>query len=291
MMQGKTVIVTGATNGIGEVTARELARAGADVVIISRSADKCQKTVNDIKTQTGNQNISYIAADLSAIAEIRRAAHEFKNTHDRLHVLVNNAGAMFNQRQVSADGYEMTFALNHLSYFLLTHLLLETLKATAAADGEARIINVASDAHQAGNINFDDLQHEKSYSGVGFSAYADSKLMNVMFTYELAERLRGTGISANVLHPGLVRTGFGKNNGGIMRFIVGLMQMFALTPEQGAETSIYLAMSPEVIGVTGKYFVKKCPRQTTPASYDREVQRKLWQVSEQLAGITQPASV
>jgi NAD(P)-dependent dehydrogenase (short-subunit alcohol dehydrogenase family) len=290
-MQGKTVIVTGATNGIGEITARELARAGAEVVIISRSAEKCQKTVRDIQTQTGNQHVSYIAADLSSLAEMRRAADEFKAKHKHLHVLVNNAGAIFNERQVSPDGYEMTFALNHLSYFLLTHLLLDMLKATAAKAGEARIINVSSDAHQAGNINFDDLQREKNYTAAGFGAYGDSKLMNVMFTYELAERLQGSQVTANVLHPGFVRTGFGHNNAGMMNLILGMMQFFALTPEKGAETSLHLAMSPEVKGVSGKYFAKKQPKKTTPASYDRAAWQKLWQISEQLTGIPQTARV
>ncbi len=290
-MQGKTVIVTGATNGIGEMTARELARAGAKVVIISRSAEKCQKTVHDIQSQTGNQNVSYIAADLSSLAEIRRTADEFKAKHQQLHILVNNAGAIFQQRQVSVDGYEMTFALNHLSYFLLTHLLLDTLKATAAKDGEARIINVSSDAHQAGKINFDDLQREKNPNASGFGAYGDTKLMNVVFTYELAERLQGSKVTANVLHPGFVRTGFGQNIPGIMKTLIGVMQVFALTPEKGAETSIYLAMSPEVKGVSGKYFAKKQAKKTTPASYDRAVWQKLWQVSEQLTGVTQTAYV
>jgi NAD(P)-dependent dehydrogenase (short-subunit alcohol dehydrogenase family) len=208
-MKNKTVIVTGGTNGIGEVTARELAQMGAHVVIISRSAEKCQAAVRAIQSATGNPNVEYIAADLSSLKEIHRAADEFKAKHSKLHVLVNNAGAYIQSFQRSIDGYEMTFALNHLSYFLLTMLLLDTLKATAAAEGEARIINVSSDAHQmVQKLNFDTIPRQ---SGAGFPAYGESKYMNVIFTYELAHRLAGTGVTANVLHPGFVRSGFGKN--------------------------------------------------------------------------------
>jgi NAD(P)-dependent dehydrogenase (short-subunit alcohol dehydrogenase family) len=272
-MQGKTVVITGGTNGIGLVTARELARMGAQVVIVSRSEDKCAKTVEQIKKDTGNTNVEFIAADLSVMANIRQAAYEFKNRHTRLDVLVNNAGAIFFKRQVTSDGFEMTFALNHLSYFLFTHLLLDTLKASAPS----RIVNVASHAHEGARINFDDLMGGKKYSGYG--AYGSSKLANIMFTYELAEKLAGTRVTANALHPGFVATGFARNNGGIINFGMGLTHLFARTPQRGAETSIYLASSPEVEDITGKYFTDCKAVESDPVSYDKAAQEKLWEAS------------
>lgn len=285
-MQGKTVLVTGATNGIGAITARELARQGAQVVLVSRSRERCETTVREIQTATGNPNIDYIAADLSTLAGIRLAAETFLARHNQLHVLINNAGGVYMSRQESADGYEMTFALNHLSYFLLTHLLLDTLKATAATSGEARIVNVSSDAHNTATrgINFDDLQRQHSYNAI--MVYGESKLMNIMFTNELAERLQGTTVTVNSLHPGFVRTGFGKNNNVLMSAVMRVMHLFAITPEQGAQTSLYLAASPDVKGVTGTYFVKSRPAKTVAAAQDKAQWQRLWQVSEQLAGLT-----
>lgn len=284
MMQGKTVLITGATNGIGEVAALELARAGAQVVIVSRSAQKCADTVKRIQQQTGNAAVSYIANDLSLMSGIRAAAETFRERHDRLDVLLNNAGGLFTKRQLTSEGLEMTFALNHMSYFLLTHLLLDTLKATAKQTGDVRVINVSSGAHYAARrIRFDDLTREKSYNA--FGVYAESKLMNVLFTQELAHRLGGTGVSANALHPGFVRTGFGKNNKGFANAIFSLIQVFALTPEQGAETSIYLASDETVRGVTGKYFTKKKPAAVNKLCQDITVQQQLWRVSEQIAGL------
>lgn len=283
-MQGKTVIITGATRGIGEVTALELAKMGAQVIIISRSAERCQAAVNRIKAAARTDSVEYIAADLSSLEEIRRAAEAFTARHSQLHVLVNNAGAVFQGFQKSADGYEMNFALNHLSYFLLTHLLLDTLKATAARDGEARIVNVSSDAHQVvKQMNFDHIPRKSS--GAGFPAYGETRYMNIIFTYELAERLAGTGVTANVLHPGFVRTGFGKNNNVLMTAIMNVVSLFGLTPEQGAETSIYLAASPDVKGITGKYFYKKQAIPSTPATYDRAAWKKLWDLSERITGM------
>lgn len=289
-MDGKVVIVTGATNGIGEVTAIELARKGAEVVLISRSKSKLENTVSKIKSQTGNQNVSYIHADLSSLADIRRAAEEFLQKHNRLDVLVNNAGAFFNERQESVDGNEMTLALNHLNYFLLTHLLLDTLKQTGQETGDTRIVNVSSGAHQGGKINFNDIQARNSYSGYG--RYSESKLMNVLFTYELARQLEGTNVTANVLHPGFVNTGFGMNNGGWLAKGLGLIQsLVAISPEKGAETQIYLASSPEVKGITGKYWEGSKQKSSSKASHNVEAQKRLWQISEELVGMTSPQPV
>jgi len=275
-LNGKTAIVTGGTNGIGFITARELAQMGAQVVIISRSQEKCQSAIEQIKKTTGNNNIESIAADLSIMANVRQAAYEFKKRHTRLEILVNNAGAIFFTRQVSADGFEMTFALNHLNYFLLTYLLLDTLKASAPS----RIINVSSDAHQQAKINFDDLMNERKYSG--FGAYSVSKLANIMFTYQLSEKLSGTQVTSNALHPGFVASGFAKNNGPLFNFGMAITGLFARKPEKGAETSVYLAASPEVEGVTGKYFSDSRELISSKASYNKKDQDKLWQTSMEL---------
>ncbi|MFN8487446.1 MAG: SDR family oxidoreductase [Caldilineaceae bacterium] len=279
-MQGKICLVTGATAGIGEVTARELARLGAHVLVVGRSRAKAAATVNQIKQQTGNPNVEFMLADLSSQQAIRQLADQFKQQHNRLDVLLNNAGALFMQRQETVDGLEMTFALNHLSYFLLTNLLLDTLKASAPA----RIINVASDAHQGSVIHFDDLQGRQKYRG--FSAYSQSKLANILFTYELARRLVGTQVTANTLHPGFVASNFATNNGWfydkIFRFFA---KYIAISPEQGARTSVYLASSPEVANVSGKYFVKQKVATSSRASYDEAAAQRLWQVSEALTGL------
>lgn len=283
-MQEKVVVVTGATNGIGEVTALELARQGATVVIVSRTESKLENTVARIKSETGNDAVSYIQADLSSMDGVRSAAEQFLARFERLDVLVNNAGAYFNERYVTDDGYEMTFALNHLNYFLLTELLLDTLKQTAQTYGEARIVNVSSDAHQPASINFDDIQAE-NYSA--FGRYGETKLMNVMFTYELARRLEGTNVTTNALHPGLVNTGFGMNNDGIAKvFLSALQWVFGKSPEEGAATNIYLASSPEVKGVTGKYWANKQQKSSNNASYDVDAQKKLWAISEELVGLS-----
>jgi len=277
-MKGKTVLVTGATNGIGLVTARELARMGAQVTIVSRNVEKCAAVAEFIKTGTGNP-VEFIAEDLSTLAGIMQAAADFKQHHTRLHVLVNNAGGFFNKRIVTPDGFEMTFALNHLNYFLLTNLLLDLLTASAPA----RIVNVASGIHMGAKLDFDNLQSEKRYAG--FRAYGQSKLANVLFTYELSRRLGGTGVTANTLHPGYVDTGFSLNNGFIFRVFARLSaRLFGRKPEEGAQTSIYLASSPEVKGVTGKYFADCKAVQSSPESYDEVAAEKLWQVSLELTG-------
>lgn len=279
-LKGKICLITGATDGIGLVTARALAQTGATTVIVGRNAQKTAAAVESIRAQSGNPNVESLLADLSVQAQVRQLAADFTARHDRLHVLVNNAGAYFAERSESVDGIEMTFALNHLNYFLLTNLLMPTLKASAPA----RVVNVSSGAHTGGKINFDDLQGREKFRG--WSAYANSKLANVMFTYELARRLEGTGVTANVLHPGFVATRFGQNNPGMMGSIFKWAQkIFALTPEKGAETSIYLATSPEVEGITGKYFDKKKIVASSPASYDEDAARRLWEISAQMTGL------
>jgi NAD(P)-dependent dehydrogenase (short-subunit alcohol dehydrogenase family) len=260
---------------------------GAQVVIIGRNKVRTDETLREIQTASGNKDVHALIADLSSMAEVRRVAADFRKQFTRLDVLLNNAGGVFQTRQETVDGYEMTFALNHLSYFLLTHELLDMLKANAPS----RIVNVSSDAHTVGPLNFDDLQNKKSYGGPFPRAYGESKLMNIMFTYELARRLAGTGVTANVLHPGFVNTGFGKNNRGWMQIVMGLATLFAKKVEDGAKTSVYLASSPEVEGVTGKYFENSKPKQSSPVSYDEAAQKRLWEISEQLTGIATPAAV
>ncbi|MDX9992213.1 MAG: SDR family oxidoreductase [Anaerolineales bacterium] len=272
-MQNKTVLVTGGTSGIGRVTASELARKGAHVTIVSRSPEKCIRVVEEIKAASANPHIEHIVADLSIGEEVHRAAYEFKKRHPRLDVLINNAGGVFMSRQVSKDGVEMTFALNHLNYFLLTNLLLDVLKASAPA----RIINVSSDAHRGAKVKFDDIQYEKNYSG--FASYSQSKFCNILFTYELARRLAGSGVTANTLHPGFVASEFGKNNGFLMRLVLRLLSPVARNTNDGASTSIYLASSREVEGVSGKYFVDTREVESDPATYDTALAEKLWNLS------------
>ncbi len=301
---GKTCLVTGATAGIGEVTARELARRGACVVIVGRSRERCEATAEAIRRQTGNPAVEFLVAELSSQAEVRRLAEEFLARHDRLHVLVNNAGAMFAQRRESVDGIEMTFALNHFAYFLLTNLLLDTLKASAPA----RVVNVSSRAHEdVSGIDFDHLRGPPSarkfwgYGGPAFAGllwtlllptrhpaflqYARSKLANLLFTYELARRLEGTGVTANALHPGFVSTRFTEGNGALGWFMRRWAGLFAMSAEEGAKTSVFLATSPELEGVTGQYFEKQKPVASSAASRDEAAARRLWQLSEEMTGV------
>jgi retinol dehydrogenase-12 len=282
-MQNKICLVTGATNGIGKVTALELAKMGATVIVVGRNPDKTEAVVNELRAQSGSDRVDKALADLSSLAEVQALAENFKRKYSRLDVLVNNAGAYFGKRQVSADGYEMTFALNHLSYFLLTALLLDVLKASAPS----RIVNVASDAHRTAPLDFDDLQAEKKFNGL--VVYGRSKLANILFTYELAKRLQGTNVTANTLHPGFVATGFGADSGALMRIGIKITaRLMGVSVEEGAQTTIYLASSPEVEGVTGKYFQKCKPAQSSAASYDVDARERLWQISEQLCGVTVP---
>lgn len=284
-MQGKTCLVTGATSGVGKAAVQTLAGMGATVVIVGRNGEKTARVVEGIKAATGNAAVSSLLADLSIQADIRKLATEFQQRHDRLDVLINNAGGIFLDRQLSADGIEMTFAVNHLNYFLLTNLLLDTLKASAPA----RIINVASDAHRFGPLDFDDLQSERSYSA--FGVYGRSKLANILFTVELARRLEGSGVTANALHPGFVNSGFGKNNrsgfwrGLFVRLYDWIGPLIARSPEKAAETVIYLATSPEVAGVTGRYFVDCEPKAPTADATDRGAAARLWAISAEMVGL------
>ena len=284
-MNGKVCLVTGGTNGIGKATAQALAKMGATVVIVGRDAQKAALVSKEIQESSGNPNVDWLLADLSSQQDIRRIASEFKNKYSKLHVLINNAGGTFMTRQLSVDGIEMTFSLNHLAYFLLTNLLLDTILASSPA----RIINVSSDAHSGGKIEFDNLQGERSYSGIG--PYGNSKLANILFTNELARRLEGTGVTVNVLHPGLVSTGFGKNNPGLLMKIMGVViPLIARSPEEGAETSIYLVSSPAVQNITGKYFVDCKVTQPAPQATDSAVAKKLWDVSAEMVHLANAVS-
>ena len=276
-LKGRTILVTGATNGIGLVTATKLASMGGQVTIVSRDAEKCADVAARIGSGTGNP-VEWIAADLSTLEGVMQAAMTFKQRHTHLNILVNNAGAFFYKRKITADGLERTFALNHLNYFLLTILLLDMLKASAPA----RVVNVSSFAHRGvRKLNFDNLQGEKSY--FCWTAYAHSKLCNILFTYELARRLEGTGVTVNALNPGYVQTGFALNNGWLFREGGRLSaRLFARRPEDGARTSVYLASSPEVEGVTGKYFADCKEVPSSALSHDKALAEKLWQASLEL---------
>jgi NAD(P)-dependent dehydrogenase (short-subunit alcohol dehydrogenase family) len=279
-MKGRVCVVTGVTQGIGKVTALELARRGADMILVARNREKGEAVVAEIAEKAGRKPELRIA-DLSLLAEVRRLADELRRDHDRLHVLVNNAGAMHTSRKLTSEGLEMTFAVNHLSYFLLARELLPLLEAGGTPERKARIVNVASRAHRNARLDLDDLQAEKGY-GHPLQQYANSKLMNILFTYELARRLEGTNVTANCLHPGVVATGFGHNDRGLLDWAIKIASPFFLSAEKGAETSIYLAASPEVEGVSGKYFDKKKPARSRRASYDEATQKRLWQITEEL---------
>lgn len=280
-MQGRICLITGATSGIGRVTAQALAQRGATVVLVARSEARAQSTRTQVVQQTGNAKVEYLLADLSVQAQVRQVAQAFKQRYTRLHVLVNDAGAMFWSRRETADGLEMTFALNHLAPFLLTNLVLDTLKTSAPA----RIVTVASAAHTGAQIPFDDLQ-QTHHRYRPLRVYGESKLANLLFTYELARRLEGTQVSANALHPGFVATNFARGDNRLMQLLVPLSRPFAISPEEGADTAIYLATSPEVEGISGQYFVKRRPARSSPASYDRDAARRLWKISAQLTGLT-----
>ncbi len=279
LMKGKVCLVTGANSGIGKVTAQELARMGAQVIMVCRDKRRGEEAKAEITAATANPQVDLMTVDLASQAAISQFAKDFKAHYDRLHVLVNNAGIALSNRTLTPDGLEATFAVNHLAYFLLTELLLDTLKASAPA----RIVNVSSEAQSSGKIAFDDLQAEKKYSQM--QAYSQSKLANVLFTYELARRLQDTGVTANCLHPGAVKTNFAQGSTGFFGMMLRLARPFEISPEKGAETSIYLASSPEVEGVSGKYFSKKQPKQSSTVSYDPAIRQRLWEESARLTGL------
>ena len=282
LMSGRTVLVTGGTGGIGKATALGLARMGAHLAITGRDRGRAEGAAREIGAAGGGQVDVYVA-DLSSQAEVRRLAGEVLQRLPRVDVLVNNAGGYWNTRHVTADGLEHTFALNHLAPFLLTCLLLGRLEQSAPA----RVVTVSSNAQAMGRIDFGDLQGERSYSGA--RAYNQSKLANVLFTYELARRLPGTSVTANVLHPGVARTAFGAEDPGrVQRLFVPVMRPFMKSPAQGAATSIQVASDPGLDQVTGRYFAGGKPRKSARRSYDEAVAARLWQVSADLTGVAMP---
>jgi len=279
-MAGKTVLVTGGTGGIGRATALGLATKGAHLAITGRDRERTEGAAREIRAANGGQ-VDVFVADLSSQSEVRRLADEVLQTYPRIDVLVNNVGGYWNTRHVTADGLEHTFALNHLAPFLLSNLLLDRLKQSAPA----RVVTVSSNAQAMGRIDFDDLQGERSYSGS--TAYNQSKLANVLFTYELARRLRSSAVTANALHPGVVRTSFGAEDPrGIQRLLVPIMRPFMKTPAQGAATSIHLASAPDLAQVTGHFFANSKPKRSSKRSYDEAAAARLWQLSANLVGLT-----
>ena len=273
-LSGKTIIVTGANSGIGKLAARGLASMGASVTMVARSRERGEKALKEVQTASGSNNVRLMLCDLSSQVSIREFAAAFETENDRLDVLLNNAGSNYFKRHESVDGLELTFALNHTGYFVMTNLLLNIIKASAPA----RIVNVSSDEHRVDRIAFDDLQREQDY---GTNVYAETKLMNVLFTYDLARRLEGTGVTVNTMHPGFSRTNFGRRDNGFLgKCFVPVASLFGRSPERGAETAIYLASSPEVEGVTGKYFVDKQAVPSVDLSYDEAVQARMWEASE-----------
>ena len=278
-MGGKTVLITGGTSGIGKATAVALAAMGANVVVAGRNRERGGAAVGEIRARSHNESVELMLADLSVQAEVRGLAEEFLGSHGRLDVLVNNAGLVQSKRTETPDGIETTLAINHLAPFLLTNLLLERLEQSAPSC----VITVSSEAQRWGKMDFEDLQSRRKYRG--FPVYGMTKLANIMFTYELAERLNGTGVTANCLHPGPVRTNFGQNNRGPMALFFRTFKPFMRSPEQGADTLVWLASSPEVDGVSGKYFSDRKEIEAKSVASDRAARRRLWEISEELTSL------
>jgi len=277
-MHGKTVVITGATAGIGRVACERLAAMGASLVLVARDRARAERLAAELM-RAGAPRVSVFVADLLQLAEVRRIAVELAGL-PRIDVLLNNAGAIFNRRAQTADGFERTFALNHLAYFTLTNLLRDRLKISAPA----RVINVASEAHRGASLAFDDLQTLRGYNG--WLAYRRSKLCNILFTRTLARRLAGSGVTANALHPGFVATSFGNNNGGVFRFGLGIAKRFmAISPADGAKTSVYLASASEIAELSGLYFDKCAVREPSAAAQDDEAAERLWRESARMTGV------
>lgn len=277
-MRGKRVALTGASRGIGRETALGLGRMGADLTLVVRDAERGRTVAEEVRALGGGGDVEVVVGDLSSLADVRRVAAEILAKHARIDVLVNNAGALLMDRQVTKDGYEATFATNHLAYFLLTKLLLDAVKKAPAG----RIVNVASDAHTRGSLRFDDLMGEKKY--VGWFAYSASKLANIAFTSELARQLEGTNVTANSLHPGVIASGFAHNNKGVVGFLAKLAAPFLMSSENGAKTTLFLATDPAVATTSGKYFAKSKPKAPSREARDPAVAKRLWSVSEELVG-------
>jgi NAD(P)-dependent dehydrogenase (short-subunit alcohol dehydrogenase family) len=278
-MKGKVVVITGATSGIGEVAAQTLAGMGARIVLVARNAARGQKTLTRLPSVGSGSPHSIYYGELSRVADCKRVAAEICAAEPRVDVLINNAGGLFGSRQVTSDGLEETFATNHMAYFVLTM----ALKGRLQAAGGGRVVSTASDAHKGYTLDFDDLQATKSYSAI--RAYGRSKLCNILFTRELARRWAGTGITANCLHPGFVATRFGDASGGFLSSVVRFAKKFAISPEKGAETIVYLASSPEVSTISGEYFYKCHPAMPTAGGRDDAAANRLWVESAKLAGL------
>jgi len=276
-MNGKVCLVTGATDGIGKVSARVLAELGAKVIIVGRNPEKSAIVLAELRSISGNKNIDLLMADLAVMQEVRDLAEQVISRYDRIDVLLNNAGGYFTKHEITSDGLEMTFALNHMSYFLLTNKLMELLKYSAPA----RIVNVSSDAHYGVDMEFENLNGEQEYKA--WKAYQKSKLANVLFSYELLKKVPGN-ITVNCLHPGFVATNFGHNNGGFFGPVLKIAQRIsAINPEEGAKTSIFLCSAPEVKGVSGKYFYKCQPKTSSRESRNMDTGKRLWQISSDIA--------
>jgi NAD(P)-dependent dehydrogenase (short-subunit alcohol dehydrogenase family) len=293
-MPGKTVLITGANQGIGKESAVQLASMGARVVIVARDAGKGRAAADEIATRSKSDAIELLIGDLSVVAETRRVAREFREKHDRLDVLLNNAGVLATSRRTTVDGLEHTFATNHMGYFVLTTELLDLLKASAPS----RVVSVASRAHLRGTMHWNDLQLERGAEPspcaraictgtergwTAWKAYAQSKLANVLFTRELAKRLEGTRVTANCLHPGVIASGFGKTDGGVFRFLWTLMGPFLSSPADGASTQVWLSASPDVEGISGKYFADRREARPSREARDDEAAKRLWTISEEIA--------
>jgi retinol dehydrogenase 12 len=275
-MNGKVVLITGGTSGIGRVTARELKRAGATVVVIGRDPARLDAIKREIGADT-------IRADLQLVADARRAVDEFRRRYERLHVLVNNAGAVFGDRQVTAEGFERTFALNHLAYFTITTALLDVLRASAPA----RVVSVSSEAARGARLDFSDLQMERGYLSI--RQYCNTKLMNLLFAFELARRLEGTGVTSNAVHPGAVASGFGMQGAGWYGMLTRLARPFLIGEEKGARTQIWAASDPSLEKVSGKYFVRQREKTAPRAALDPAAARRLWEETEKLVSRISPA--
>lgn len=278
-MDGKVCLLTGATSGIGLEASKALASLGATVVLVGRDPGRIESSLAYVRQAAPDAKVESLHADFTCLKDVRALAEAFKARHSRLDVLLNNAGLVLHERQVTKDGFEATLGINHLAPFLLTHLLLDVLKAS----GPARVVNVSSEAHRYAKLDFSDLQAERGYNMM--RVYGNSKLANILFTQALARRLQGTQVTTNSLHPGVVRTGFGHNTRGLMNFVVKAFATFFLTAEEGARTSVYLASSPEVEGVSGQYFIKCRRRTPSRAARDEQLAERLWQVSEELTGV------
>lgn len=278
-MEGRVVLVTGGTSGIGRAAATTLAAMRAEVVVTGRNRERGESAVEEIRREAGSDRVTLMLADLAVQSEVRQLAERFKGDYGRLDVLVNNAGIILNERTETPDGLEATFAINHLAPFLLTNLLLDLLKESAPS----RVITVSSEARRGAEIDFDDLQSERRYRG--FPVYGMTKLANILFTYELAERLRGTGVVANCVHPGAVNTNFGQNNRGPMTLLFRAFKPFMRSPEKGADTIIYLACAPEAGWMSGKYLADREVISSSDEPHDVSAQKRLWEESAWLTGL------